>query len=105
MGGRLSAVLLWVSPAKADQCDLDLTRSVEIDHTKARSHCLLLVMSDWLDLPLIWIYLAVCVAALRARQGQTFGQTFKRRLKRRLGVRCRLPQTKRIRGGQNRSRE
>ena len=26
---------------------------------------LLLDISDWLDLPLIWIYLAVCVAALR----------------------------------------
>ena len=26
---------------------------------------LLLVMSDWLDLPLIWVYLAVCEAALR----------------------------------------
>ena len=29
-------------------------------------------MSDWLDLPLIWIYLAVCVAALR---GVTSGVT------------------------------
>ena len=33
---------------------------------------LLLVMSDWLDLPLIWVYLAVCVAALR---GVTSGVT------------------------------
>ena len=29
-------------------------------------------ISDWLDLPLIWIYLAVCVAALR---GVTSGVT------------------------------
>ena len=33
---------------------------------------LLLVMSDWLDLPLIWVYLTVYVAALR---GVTSGVT------------------------------
>ena len=37
-----------------------------------RSVPMLLDISDWLDLPLIWIYLAVCEAALR---GVTSGVT------------------------------
>ena len=68
---RLSAVGHKAGSARADWLAgrrLGLLRRREHDGSVP----LLLVMSDWLDLPLIWVYLAVCVAALR---GVTSGVT------------------------------